>query len=308
MLKDAFQFGICRGSANENEKYICEQKFNGARYAFVWNNDKVKIVSRHVSVDTGDYVDKTDNVPHISNSNYKFNGLTILDGEMILDEYKTSYDVMTIMGSDSERAVKLQEEKGKIKFKVFDVLFYNNVDYRNRSIEERKEILRKIIREMNNEYIQFVDYIIGGKEEIDAMFNTIVQKGGEGLVLKVLGSKYGDPNAWIKVKRVATYDVVIMGYTKTSSQKYKDKGWIRSVQIGLYDKEGKLVHFGNVSGMCEKVRDFISKNKEQLIGKVIEIKAQQTYAGISFINPRFVRFRPDKNANECTIELQVNNK
>lgn len=101
--------------------------------------------------------------------------------------------------------------------------------------------------------------------------------------------------------------------TKTSVAvtKFFYYGWVGSVIFGVYHK-GKLVEVGKCSGMDEQVRQVLSDPKDErlkkfrgnkeAIGSVIEVEGQLYDSGESIRWPQFVRFRPDKDAKECTLD------
>ena len=65
-----------------------------------------------------------------------------------------------------------------------------------------------------------------------------------------------------------------------------------------------LVEVGQTSGMSDDVREKITKSKLEMLGQVIEVKAQciiNPETG-SLQHPRFSQFRPDKNSESCTFE------
>jgi ATP-dependent DNA ligase len=79
--------------------------------------------------------------------------------------------------------------------------------------------------------------------------------------------------------------------------------WIGAVEVGLY-RNGKLVKIAEAKGFKDKDLEYIKKNKKELIGKVIEIKAQKidNKKTLSLRHPRFSRWRKDKQAKDCKWE------
>ena len=68
-----------------------------------------------------------------------------------------------------------------------------------------------------------------------------------------------------------------------------------------------LVEVGQTSGMTEEIRKKISENKNEMLGKVIEVKAQRIIdpeTG-SLQHPRFSKFREDKDEDMCTFEAHL---
>ena len=77
--------------------------------------------------------------------------------------------------------------------------------------------------------------------------------------------------------------------------------WKTAINIGLY-KNGKLINIGSVaSGLTDFYREEFSKNPDKYIGKVIECKFMEKGEG-TLRHPIFVRFREDKNSEECLYE------
>jgi len=68
-----------------------------------------------------------------------------------------------------------------------------------------------------------------------------------------------------------------------------------------------LVEVGDCSGYNEEQRYKFTKNKEDYIGKVIEVKANELFKDTGKLrHPRFLRERPDKNADQCTWKDHLN--
>lgn len=101
----------------------------------------------------------------------------------------------------------------------------------------------------------------------------------------------------------------------TPVTKFYYYGWIGSVIFGVYDGD-KLVEVGRCSGMDENVRQALSNpadkvlkrfgGAKRLIGKaVIEVEGVRYANDITLRHPQFVRFRPDKDPKECTLEAHL---
>lgn len=108
--------------------------------------------------------------------------------------------------------------------------------------------------------------------------------------------------------------------------KHYAKGWIGTVVFGVIIDENILANWlkrnpkekppqvrkihdhlvmsvGDTSGFTEEERDYITRHKEELIGKVIEVKGHERIKKTSRIrHPRFIRFREDKYMDDCTWE------
>jgi ATP-dependent DNA ligase len=107
------------------------------------------------------------------------------------------------------------------------------------------------------------------------LYETVLKQGGEGVMLKNLYAKYvqgGRPaNNWYKAKKSATFDCVIMGFTKGAG-KYNNR--IGAIEFGQF-VNGKLTKLGQASGMTDDVREDMSLHPEKYIGKVVTIKGME---------------------------------
>ena len=165
------------------------------------------------------------------------------------------------------------------------------------------------------------------------LLTDIWEDGGEGLVIKKGTSTYQQgkrSSSWLKLKEKRTFDVIIMGYKepeyeytgghpedwpyvevhpntyplaselRTLVTKPHYMGWIGAITVGLL-KDGVLTATADVKGITDEEQEYIKANRAELIGTVIEIKAQEIInpETLSLRHPRFNRFRPDKDPSEC---------
>jgi ATP-dependent DNA ligase len=128
----------------------------------------------------------------------------------------------------------------------------------------------------------------------------------------------------VKVKGEKTADCVVIGVT------WSEKGrGIASLMLGLYDTKGKLLPVGTASA-AGKHREEILGRVEPLLGKnperrprgepsrwrpkvtgewspvkpnlVVEVRYDKWQGQRIRHGTRFLRFRPDKNPEQCTID------
>lgn len=126
----------------------------------------------------------------------------------------------------------------------------------------------------------------------DWLLNHIEQEGIEGLVLKRCHME-----EWFKLKPVETVDCVVMSTTKSTAP--TQFGDLKAVQVGVYDGE-ELVRIASVgSGFTKEFRE--SCDRESLVGRVCEVSYDSVAAKGQLKFPRFVRWRDDKEATECTL-------
>lgn len=81
-------------------------------------------------------------------------------------------------------------------------------------------------------------------------------------------------------------------------------GWASAVSFSVY-KEGKPVHIGWISGITDELKKGIVDNTEEWKNKVAELTAMEVEhidGGFSLRHGKIVRWRDDKNAEECSFD------
>lgn len=68
-----------------------------------------------------------------------------------------------------------------------------------------------------------------------------------------------------------------------------------------------ILEVGECSGFDEDIRAYLTEHQKELIGKVIEVKANEIFKDTGKLrHPRFLRFREDKSPLECTLKGHLN--
>lgn len=282
--------------------YVYEDKIDGYSYLGINADMFSRSVSEAVG-NEGNPICKSGHVPHIIEELRKIQGIfgfVDFHGELHV-EGGTSDDVTKIMGCDVEKALARQAETGWLGYEIYDIRAYKGIDVTNKPWYVRKALMDFIkLMFPNLQYITFADTFYTHPREA---FAEIVGKGGEGIMIKNTKSVYSPDKkpagVWIKCKKEITVDVVIMGYNAGTG---KNAGSVGSIIVGMYIN-GKLTEVANVSGITDELRSQLNANRDGFIGRVIEIKAMHPNANkITFRSPRFLRFRDDKNANQCVAD------
>lgn len=275
--------------------YVAEEKLDGWRYLMHLDGQfkRPYLTGRRISKETGFLSEKGDQVPMLW-PEWKF-GYTVLDGEIMPPEGADFRDIAGIMNSDVQTAQERIQVIGPPRYYVFDVLFHNGDDLRDASLFERRIVLEKLIPLLNHPLITIVPRIENTREA----YEQIVQRGGEGVILKDISSPYGE--GWTKVKRYSTLDVIISGFTEAKHGRTgKYVGLIGAAIVSVYNSMGELLEVGQVSGMTDELRVEMSQNRDAWIGQVIEIRAQE-WAKDRLRHPRFVRARPEAKRQDCSF-------
>jgi ATP-dependent DNA ligase len=216
---------------------------------------------------------------------------------------------------------------------VFDLLAENGKSHLKLNLRERRKILEKFARSnlRSAKSIRLspatTDYRVA---------NDWFQKTGrdlDGIIAKRLDAPYasGERTAAFKIKQIRTADCVVGGFRYATG-----KHVIGSLLLGLYDDDGLLHHVGFISGFKASDRRALTEKFERLrkapgfTGNapggpsrwstersaewepvspeiVVEVAYDHFTGGRFRHGTRFLRWRPDKDPRQCTMD-QVENR
>jgi DNA ligase-1 len=279
------------------EHHVGEEKLDGSRYVLYLNCDPYgrrdgnALLSRRVSVKDDMHVDRTDQVPHITDVNYKGLDGTVLDGEVFLTDFKTT---SSIISSGPALAVQKQEAGEWLTYRVFDVPVFRGIDIRGKPLSVRRKVLETVVERMNNEYVEAIEQFPA--DQIKDKFTEITNEGGEGCIVKDVRQGYG--MGWAKMKKSYEVSCFISGF-KPGKGKYK--GMVGAIEISVMDGD-KPVAVGFASGFVDSVREDMSEEPENFIGKVVDVYAHEISSGGRLRHPTFYRFRDSIPMSDCTME------
>jgi DNA ligase-1 len=181
-----------------------------------------------------------------------------------------------------------QWKRSGVMYNVFD-LPASNKPFEDR-MTELERIVRKQCKNVPNCPLVYTQQVkIKSISELDKMFNDVIKKGGEGLMIRKPGSKYEQKRSstLLKYKQFGDTECKIIGY-KDGTGKYA--GMLGSFTCELL--KGSKKHF-NVSGMNDCIRKTYKKTHP--IGTIITIIFnEKTNDGIPRF-PRYLRKRDDAN-------------
>jgi len=291
----------------EKPHLVAEPKMDGSRYVLYIGCDPYErqannaLLSRRVSVVDTKHVDRTANVPHITALMYADLQGTVLDGEIMAENFLATN---SIMNSSPMLAVQKQKELGFLNYHVFDIVRFRGKDLRGLPLEKRRKILVAVVERMNNKYIKPIEQFTG---DIHKYFQSIVNAGGEGVIVKDLRQGYG--MGWCKMKKSYDVSCIISGW-KAGNGKYADS--IGSLALSVHHN-GELIEIGFASGFDDTLRIDMGRNFDAYKGKVVDVFTQEIQASKRskdnpvgrLRHPTFHRLRDDLNAKDCTsLKLQ----
>jgi hypothetical protein len=142
--------------------------------------------------------------------------------------------------------------------------------------------------------------LLTGKLEEALWLQRARDMRAEGFVLK-----QHHYSGWFKLKPVKTADCVVMGYTLSDSTTYF--GDLKAVQVGVIDTTSKkLVEVASLgTGFSAEQRRAYGQKPGDLLGKVCEVQYDSLAGQGKLKFPRFVGWRVDKLAEECTSKQLV---
>jgi len=304
----------------DGDDWLFEIKWDGYRAIAFIENGKARLVSRNQNDLTPRYPELKDMASAIKAKN------AILDGEVVaLDEDgRASFSLMQQRTGFRPGGRRGAANAGvPVLYYAFDLLYLDGYDWRRVPLEERKKKLETLL--IAGDAVRFSDhYEAHGK----ALFQIAEQKKLEGILAKKRASFYEERRSreWLKIKITHRMECVVGGYTEPEGA----RAHFGSLVLGLYDKQGRLIHVGQVgSGFDQKRLQEISKllktietKKNPFYGdvealrKVVWVKpelvAEVEYAewtegtnegtGPKLRAPVFLGLRDDKNPKECVLE------
>ncbi|KHD89016.1 MAG: hypothetical protein OM95_06050 [Bdellovibrio sp. ArHS] len=233
----------------EGTRWIHETKFDGYRTQAHIEKGKVRLYTR-----SG--LDWSEKYPGILKSLQKLSAdNAILDGEIVVLDKEGRSDFQRLQNSLKSHDVN------DLIFYVFDLLFLQGEDLRERPLIERKELLKALLADLNQPLIRYSDHMAGhGK----ALFKEACDYQLEGIISKDQESTYQSRrgSSWVKTKCKLHQEFVIGGYTEGTGARSS----FGALLLGVYEGD-QLRYVGKVgTGFTEKsIEDILKKfaRKEQ---------------------------------------------
>ncbi len=215
------------------DDWLHEIKHDGYRIVARIDEGEVRLISRNGK-------DWTKEFPQVGRAVGRLPaGTALLDGEVAagLPNGATSFQAL------QRRA----EGETPLVYFAFDLLHLDGWDLREVRLDERKEVLRRLLVSAPAA-LRFSDHVRGQGREF---FESVLKAGLEGVVSKRAGAPYreGRGGDWRKAKCRLSQELVIGGFTPSSD----DRGSIGALLVGFHE-DGKLVYAGKVgSGFNDRL-------------------------------------------------------
>ncbi len=296
------------GRPFNHKDWIFEIKWDGYRAIAELDNDRVALYSRN-------QIPLMKKFSPLVASLQKLGVRAVLDGEIVIANNKGIPDFQKLQDFPKSAG-------GHLIYYVFDILFHQGRDLTGLPLIRRKDLLKTILP--HSEHIRYSEHIW---KDGESFFNAAKQKGIEGIMAKHSLSTY-KPGArsrqWLKIKNRITQDCIIAGFTEPrGARKY-----LGSLVLGAYDK-GNLVYIGHSGGgfstktlktMYERLLPLARETCPFAMGPpdgtqttiwtkpllVCEVAFAGWTKETVMRQPRFLRFREDKNPHEAIFSLHRN--
>ena len=257
----------------------------------------------------------------------------VLDGELVIPVSGAfSFDELQLRLHPAASRVQKLAAAHPALYIVFDLLAENGKSYLNVILRKRRTLLEKFalsnLRGATNLRLSpaTTDYRVA---------SDWFRKTGrdlDGIIAKRLDATYasGERTAAVKVKQIRTADCLVGGYRYATGKRV-----IGSLLLGFYGDDGLLHHVGFISGFKASERRALTEKFERLrkppgftgnapggpsrwsterTGEwepvdpkiVVEVAYDHFTGGRFRHGTRFLRWRPDKNPRQCTMD-QVEN-
>ncbi|MDP1675319.1 MAG: RNA ligase family protein [Bacteroidota bacterium] len=277
----------------DSSDYIAQIKVDGMRSIVYITPEGLRIFSRSAGVaDPTRPLEKTSSLPHLAALKFPELVGTILDAEILIP----GLDCAELSGTVHRK--ELNGDNTKVKLFVFDCLQISGKKITDKSLRYRMSELLQISHKLQSEHIIILPYSTTPFQK-RKLYDKVISSGGEGIMLKRLDAPYIEgarpANTWFKAKKSATYDCVVMGFSKGLGKYNKQIG---AVIFGQYT-EGKLIELGQASGMSDAIRKDMSINPKKYLGKVAVIKGMERLKSGAIRHPQFVEMRIDKHPLQC---------
>jgi bifunctional non-homologous end joining protein LigD len=189
---------LAKGTPAPASRYAYEVKYDGYRALAAISGGKVAVRSRN-DLDFGSRFPWV--LPALSK---------IVVGEVVLDGELVAVDARGV-----SRFQALGDPAAEHRYVVFDLLWLDGEDLRNRPLEERRELLESVMANTHPP-LELSQRVRGEEDEALAEAKA---RGWEGLLAKLRGSVYtGTRSAdWLKLKVLGSDELVIAGWTPISN-------------------------------------------------------------------------------------------
>jgi bifunctional non-homologous end joining protein LigD len=311
------------------ENYRFEIKYDGYRVLAAKAGTDVRLASRKG-------LDWTDSFSIVSDAIRQLPlREAVFDGEVCaVDEHGTpSFNrLQNYLGRGAT------EPTSRLTYAIFDLLWLDGRDLRDRPLEERRELLEPLIKggaEWTRAKgkgkgigargpLSLSAQVETDGHDVKQLLKVACEQGLEGLIAKRKGSKYvgGRGRDWLKIKCSKRQELAILGYVPLTHTTNR----VGALLVGFVDDDRKMRFAGKVgTGFDTKTRQDLAERldaarieRPDVAGApriqnahwskpklVAEVGFTEWTPDRKIRHPSFLGLRADKKPSECTRELPV---
>nr|NIM45668.1 ATP-dependent DNA ligase [Nitrososphaeria archaeon]NIN53056.1 ATP-dependent DNA ligase [Nitrososphaeria archaeon]NIQ33641.1 ATP-dependent DNA ligase [Nitrososphaeria archaeon] len=289
-----------------------EVKYDGARVQIHLRDGTVKIFSRRLTEVTKSLPDVVEMV-----KSKVYTQEAVLEGEVVGIDSRGKPLPFQYLMRRFRRILRIEEavKKIPIELHLFDILYINGEMLIHKPYSERYLTLEKVADiQVLTERLVTEDI-----REAKALYQRAIEMGHEGVMVKNLESPYilgRRGKHWLKVKKVGTLDLVIIGADWGHGRR---RGWLSDYYLSAYRPDtdefeiiGKTFkgltdqEFRSITQQLLSLKtyekDYTVWVRPQIVVEVAfnEIQKSPTYpCGYALRLARIVRFREDKTPSEA---------
>jgi len=300
-----------------------EPKWDGFRCLTFRDGDKIFLQSKNGQPLARYFPDVVSNVAKLPQQQF------VLDGELVIPLGDAlSFDELQLRLHPAASRVQKLAVAHPALYVVFDALAQGGKSYLKLPLRERRQLLEKFARS-NLRSVKGVR-LSPATTDLSLANEWLKRTGGDldGIIAKRMDAAYasGERTAAVKVKRMRTADCVVGGFRYATGARV-----IGSLLLGLYGEDGLLHHVGFISGFKASERRALTEKFERLrkppgftgnapggpsrwstertgewqpvAPKIVVEVAYDHFTGGRFRHgTRFLRWRPDKDPYQCTMD------
>ena len=264
---------------------LVEYKYDGVRVIAIVKNNKATLYSRNGKIFY--------NFPHIESalSKPEYNNI-VFDGEVMSDDFQA------LMKQVYRKSGAQTDDAYLALFDILPLKEFNNGKSKLNSIDRKKELNQ--LSKTFEDVIKLVDYEIinfdneDGQNKFSIMNKEALDNGFEGLMIKPNENFYEckRSHAWLKIKPFIEVTLKIIDIQEGTG---KHEGKLGAFHVEG-DDDGKFFSLSVGSGLTDEDREKFWASKDNLIGRLVEIRADAVTQSIegehySLRFPRFKNFR-----------------
>jgi DNA ligase 1 len=280
-----------------------EWKLDGIRIQIHRSGDEVRIYTRNLNEITDSLPGIVEAVRRLPVSQGVFDGEALWMG----DDGPAAFQ-------DTVARIDAEAPPEGIATFLFDLLHLDGRDLLDTPLEERAAALEAVAR-----HLRIPGVLTSDPRDGQRILDEALQEGHEGVVVKDAASAYGAGRrgkAWLKVKPVRTYDLVVLGAEWGHGRR---RGWLSNLHLGARDPgSGDFVMVGKCfKGLTDELlawqtRELLEREtardgiavlvRPELVVEIAldGVQSSTRYrGGVALRFARVKRFRPDKRADEA---------